>query len=246
VTTLRRLGYRVIGIPSGFDHVAERNFDDYDDTGELTEFEFAALRSSAVGKAVRDEVDDAWLAAVADRARVSLDRLAALSREPSRVPRAVFVHLPLPHLPYAVDASCSVLSPSDAISLGPRTGGGTEETIRLQADQTRCIDRELVEAMRLVVSADPDAIVILMSDHGPDELLDWAAPDQPGIRDRLVNLFAARTPHQDRPFPDDITLVNVVPILFNAYFGTHLPLRSNETYMVTSLSDGVLQPSGDR
>ena len=31
-------------------------------------------------------------------------------------------------------------------------------------------------------------------------------------------------------FPEDITLVNVLPILFNAYLGTDMPIRPDETW----------------
>ena len=69
--------------------------------------------------------------------------------------------------------------------------------------------------------------MIVLSDHGPEELLDWNAPAEPGLGDRFANLFWARTPGQPGLFPDDVTLVNVLPILFNAYLGTQLPLRPN-------------------
>ena len=72
--------------------------------------------------------------------------------------------------------------------------------------------------------------MLLLSDHGPEELLDWRAPDEPGLGDRFANLFWARTPGHPDLFPDDVTLVNVLPILFNAYLGTDLPLHPNDLW----------------
>jgi hypothetical protein len=73
-------------------------------------------------------------------------------------------------------------------------------------------------------------VVIVFSDHGPQTLLSYADPDDRGIETRLANLFAARTPGRPRLFPDDVTLVNVLPILFNGYLGTNLPLQPDATY----------------
>ena len=66
-------------------------------------------------------------------------------------------------------------------------------------------------------------MVILFSDHGPDVRLNWGNPADPGLHDRVSNFFAARTPGKPSLFPDDITLVNVIPILFNSYYGMDLP-----------------------
>ena len=52
----------------------------------------------------------------------------------------------------------------------------------------------LADSVRDLVEARPDAIVIVFSDHGPEERIDWVAPDDAGIQDRMANLFWARTP----------------------------------------------------
>ncbi len=66
-----------------------------------------------------------------------------------------------------------------------------------------------------MVAARPGAVVIVFSDHGPDELLDWDRPDTLGMDARFNNLFWARTPGQTGVFPPDVTLVNVMPLLLN-------------------------------
>ena len=63
-----------------------------------------------------------------------------------------------------------------------------------------------------------------MSDHGPDARLDWWRPADEGMRERLANFVALRTPGQAGLLPDDVTLINVLPRLFNAYLGTNLAL----------------------
>jgi len=88
----------------------------------------------------------------------------------------------------------------------------------------------ITDALKHIVAAKPSAVVVLLSDHGPEELLDWNAPSEPGLGDRFANLFWARTPGFASLFPDDITLVNVLPMLFNAYLGTDIPLHGNDLW----------------
>jgi hypothetical protein len=238
---LRRLGYWVVGISSGFDHVPERGLDAAIDTGQMSELEQVLLRASAMGTWVPQIVDEAWRAAGYERTVDSLTRLARIAREPHSGARAVFVHLPLPHEPYAVGRDCEPIAPGpDGLQLAPPNGPGTARTVQLAADQTRCVDRLLAPVLAEIVDADPRAIIILMSDHGPDERLDWSNPSEPGVSDRLACFLAVRTPGKDRLLPDDVSLVNVLPTLFNAYFGTALPIRPDDVFMVRSILDGRL------
>ena len=83
---------------------------------------------------------------------------------------------------------------------------------------------------RQLVDADPTAVVLVLSDHGPEDRLDWWDPSPDGITDRMANLFWARTPGQSDVFPADVSLVNVFPLLFNAYFGTSIALHPNDLW----------------
>ncbi len=56
------------------------------------------------------------------------------------------------------------------------------------------MDHLVGPAVRELVTRDPGAVVIVFSDHGPEALLDWRQPDEPGLGDRFANLFAASTP----------------------------------------------------
>jgi hypothetical protein len=74
----------------------------------------------------------------------------------------------------------------------------------------------------------PPPVLIVMSDHG-------AAPrpqvsEGQGGPEHYANLFAATTPGHPGLFPDDVSPVNVFPILFNAYFDTDLALLPNGIY----------------
>jgi hypothetical protein len=165
-----------------------------------------------------------------------MDELAALRTEMRREsvrPKFVLAHLPVPHWPLVLAPDCRERQ-EDANTAGTLARGGHPmDPAGLEAyrGQTACTDRLLGDVVKELVDTNPDAVVVVFSDHGPDERLDWGAPDQAGIKDRLANLFWARTPAQDeRVFPDRLTLVNVVPRLSNAYFGTALPLHADDRW----------------
>ncbi len=224
---LRRAGYEVIVVSGGYEHLGLRTTGRFVDTGQLNEFEDALLDHIGATELLDDA--DPGVRAGAIRGRV-LDELTAvhqLAGEAAESPRFVFVHLPIPHGPYVFGADCS---PSNEVIVAPEGlgHGGDPTTFAAVAAQTACVDRLLEESVARLVASDPDAVVILFSDHGPDEHLDWSAPDATGLNERSATLFAARTPGQEGVFGDDITLVNVFPDLFNAYLGTQLDRQPNE------------------
>jgi hypothetical protein len=226
---LRRLGYRSVAIPSGWDHVPVREVDTYLSSPVLTEFEVNALRATALGFLAPTVVEGSWVASVRQRTLDGLDSLEALAEDPGTAPFAALVHLPVPHPPFAFQADCSA-RPLDGDSLGAQgrdDHAGTPATERLVVAQTTCVDRLLGNALEVVATADPDAVVIVFSDHGPEERLDWWSPDPAAVQQRHAMFFAARTPGLTVPFGDAITLVNVLPTLFDTLFDLDLPRRDD-------------------
>jgi hypothetical protein len=70
-----------------------------------------------------------------------------------------------------------------------------------------------------------------MSDHGSHFGSPDVDRDDPAEwRDEFGILFAARTPGTDVSYPDDISLVNVLPRLFNGYLGTDFALMPDEAF----------------
>ena len=199
--------------------------------GPRNELEQALVAETALGTAL-DALTSGYLADFRSRTLLELEALNGVSEERASAPQFVLAHLPSPHRPFVFNADCSP-RPADQYSLGSigrtdRAGGA--ESIAASRNQTVCVDRLLADAVRGLVERRPDAVVLVLSDHGPEERLDWRAPGEPGLRDRFANLFWARTPTHSGLFPADITLVNVMPILFNAYLGTDLPLHDDDLY----------------
>ncbi len=228
---LRSAGYETVVVSSGFDHLGLRSVDRYVDVGPRNEYEEAIIRSTAAGQ-LFDAVTGGLVTAVRDRVFDEFSVLEGLAAETSSRPRFVLMHLPTPHWPVAFQADCT-LRPNDGYSLGAVARDnhrGDAVSAKLVADQTACVDALLGAAMANLVRARPNSVAIVFSDHGPEELLDWWDPDEPGLSDRFANMFFARTPGHPGLFPDDITLVNVLPSVFNAYLGTDLPLHANDLF----------------
>jgi hypothetical protein len=238
---LGRAGYEVVVVSSGYEHLGLRGADRFIDTGQLNELEDSLLASTALGRLAFALKPDLALQAIRDRTIAQLELLPRLADDPDARPRFVFMHLPVPHWPYAFDADCGPARPS-AETDESNLRLGSSEQVRLVRDQTICADRLVGAAVAALVARDPGAVVILMSDHGPQEYFDPVSPSDDELNERSANLFAARTPGHPGLYPDDITLVNVLPILFNAYLGTDLPLQPNRTWFGPSARDGSFTP----
>ena len=225
-------GYETVVISSGYDHLPLRDVDHYIDVGPRTEIEQSLLESAFAGR-VFDAISDGYAGAARDRMLAEVDALRALALTPSDRPQFVLAHLPAPHLPFAMQADCS-LRPADSYTTGEVGRGGRAgdaTAIQVTADQHRCVDSLLGNVMTDLVAARPGAVVILFSDHGPEERLDWWAPEEPGISDRLAVLFLARTPGVDGLFPADVSLVNVIPLIANRYLGTSIAPHADDLFL---------------
>jgi hypothetical protein len=236
---LRSTGYRIVTLTSGYAEVRVGEPGEVVDVGPWNELEQTVLRSTLVGRVV-DPDRAAQAAGQRERVRRELDYLVDLAREPaSAAPLFAFVHVPAPHPPMVFEADCSA-RPLDELTdhvAGEALAPGGDRAIAAQRDQTTCVDSLVSGALGNVVAARPNAVVILFSDHGPDELLDWERPDAHGMDDRFGNLFWARTPGQAGLFPSDVTLVNVLPLLLNRYLGSSLPVHADDLFFGPSDAD---------
>ncbi|MCA1570290.1 MAG: hypothetical protein LC798_08235, partial [Chloroflexi bacterium] len=77
--------------------------------------------------------------------------------------------------------------------------------------------------------ANPEAVLILMSDHGPG--VEWHGTDTQNVDERTATLFAARTPGESNVFRTNQTPVNLFPMLLNAYFASELPIQRDRVFL---------------
>ncbi|HSG86020.1 MAG TPA: hypothetical protein VLA23_06745, partial [Candidatus Limnocylindrales bacterium] len=96
--------------------------------------------------------------------------------------------------------------------------------------QSRHLEQLTVAAIDRILAADPGAVIVLFSDHGSGAGYTPTHPADTDLDERTANLVAVRTPGLLRPLPDDVTLINVLPPILNAYLGTDFKLSAPDIY----------------
>jgi len=230
-------GYETIAISSGYELVSLRSANRFVDTGQLNELEIELAEMTILEPLMDTLTGDLKGSQYRARAIAMVPAVVSLAAEASDRPRFVFVHSPLPHPPFVVDANCQPIRGGESLfvlgsdGIPRKPAGRMAEEIRLTAGQVGCVQRLAIEMVDgILAGAGLDTVVIVFSDHGPETRLDKFDPQPDAIHERLANLFAARTPAHPDLFPDDVTLVNVLPLLFGAYLDVDLPEQPNTVY----------------
>ena len=168
--------------------------------------------------------------------RYALDTLDEVPGIPG--PKFVFAHLLIPHDPYVFDVDGSF---TGRAAVAER--GRTESYVRqLQYANSRVI--ETID--RIIEESDGEAIIMLQSDEGPfperyadDEWgFRWRTATDAELEEKFGILFAMRVPEanlEDAGFNDAMTPVNAFRVIFNARFGTDLPMLPDRTWAHESL-----------
>lgn len=227
VEFLRELGYRIVtaGFPRSYITLPDAEVIDH---GRLVGFERQVLFRSSL----RSILPGAWLAAE-QRALVhdAFSDVAAVAKD-GRGPTFMLTHVISPHTPVVFRADGEPTHPSclPACDLAQvhyeRLGLTVDEFGSAYAAQTHYINGRVLEALDDIISASPDAVVVVFSDHGSrTELEDYS--------EWFRTLFAARTPGHDDLFADDGRAITIMARVLNAYFGTDHPIPADGRHWVT-------------
>ena len=195
IALARAAGYDTVYITSPYEHARPRGADVIIDSDKPNELEIALLEGTLGGR-LFDTLTAGRVAEHRERVLEEFEQLQDLARHPSARPQFVWAHIPTPHQPLAFNQDCS-LRPEDEYTTGryvPSDGLRLAIVRPLVRDQTACVDRLLLDAVGTIVKARPNAVVVVLSDHGPDDDVDWSRPSQSAMADRMRNLFWARTP----------------------------------------------------
>ena len=181
--------------------------------------------------------------AIRDRARDELATVLQIAAaDPGRDPVRVRTP-PRTALALRLHGRRAAATPLKIPAEGIGHGGGSPAVAAVVVAQTRCVDR-LVGDTAVVPGRkrSGSAVVIVFSDHGPDAHLDWSAPDQRSVRRAQREPVCGEDTGTPGLFPDDVTLVNVLPILFNAYLGTDTAVASKRVLVRPSSAGRDLCP----
>lgn len=173
---------------------------------------------------------------VAEEFEWKFEHLSQMSHEPEK--KFVLAHMLLPHPPYVFRRDCSAREPT-----WPSSGDRSlwPEVRRGYVDQVNCLNQMLLDLIDdLLENSTRPPIIILQADHGHgriqlDPMINVTIPleelDQSDIEDRTKVFAAYYLPGvEDKVMYDSITPVNVLPAIFNTYFGTQIPLQEDATY----------------
>ncbi len=161
--------------------------------------------------------------------------LAQLASAPAESPRFIFAHFLLPHPPYAFNADGSWVSPEQAAERDE-----AEEYIQ----QLQFTNDRMLELLDEVLDRpdDESPIVLIQADEGPfppryardEEGFAWIEATEDELVQKFSILAAYRVPGVSEAelgvYPG-ITPVNSFRVIFNAAFGTDLPMLPDRNFV---------------
>lgn len=228
---LRLRGYTIVASPSAYGPTTVFSADVLMASGRVNHFDLWVLNRTYLGDLLSitsSRLVDGWLR---DAVLAPMRDAVAVAAAPSESPRFMFAHVLSPHPPFLFDASgelpdvkaCYASGCSLWTSERKVLGISPSEYARLLADQIQFINGEVVNMVDQIVEHDPTAVVILFGDHG-------IRFDAGVSVEYFRNFFAARTPGHIDLYPDDVSPVNVLVGVENAYLGSAFPIREYEAW----------------
>lgn len=154
-------------------------------------------------------------------------------------PLFVYAHILAPHPPYVRDGGCDEIEP-----FGELDGGWGMEHRSFYLDHVQCLRSEMSRSLERLVEADPTAIIVVQSDHGPafgvDLLLPIADWTDEMVRTRFGAFRSWRMPQHCLPEdPAASSLVNTFRVV-EACVETEQPdLIDPQSYLVRYAPDAV-------
>ncbi len=227
---VRDQGYEVVANAPGYEETALRRADVFIDGGQLNEFEMILLRPTALAEIIKVAAPD--FVASQQRGRVADGlRLIRDVARPAERPRFALIHLPTPHAPllygrHGEPRRVDLQRPHDYDA----DGQTPQEQVEQYREQLDYVNQEILSAVdEMLAQPGIEPVVVIWSDHG--SLIDLDTDPDLRLSERVSNLFATRTPGQDDLFADNHTLVNTLPILFNAYLSSSFPMAADRSFV---------------
>jgi hypothetical protein len=212
--TVSNFGYKTVAFSSGFFLAEWRDADVFiaPPNGPVTEFETLLMFSSYLRVLDDLEVvnlDNFSAERYRTRTRLVLNSFDDLVHMPG--PKFVFIHLIIPHAPFAFDAAGNPVPPDKAHH---KFG---------YLEQLKFISKAILPRVEKLIEDSPSPpVIILQGDHGPYMPPNYAA--------QLKILNAYYLPGGSEALYPSISPVNTFRVVFNEYFEAGLPLLEDKSY----------------
>lgn len=230
---LRARGFRIVASPPPFSEIAIVTGDVSYPTFGRTWFETELLAESPLSDLLAGPIR-AWAGAERREALdVELDRVVEVATRPDDDPTFMFAHVVSPHAPFVFrgDGSSRPMPechPSSCVlfeSHPSRLELSRTEFGEHLGGQVTHLNARLLDTVDAILAARPDAIVVLMSDHGARYDM-GSRPEE-----STHNFVAARTPGHPNLFGAAPRTVNLMATILNAYLDGSFPIRDPETWI---------------
>lgn len=215
-------GYVTRTVASAYTSTALTSADDYIDHGHLNSFEVRLMATSPWTNFLRASIGTFLVNQQADKVRDTLHTLASLASEDGQA-QFVLAHVHSPHTPFVLGIEAEE---SPVLQCFPtrcsfwevrfeRLGMSANEyrtDLRAQLDE---LNHLTLDALDRIVEQDPNAVVIVFSDHG-------LRYDTDEVDEHFRSLLAARTPGHENLYANDESPVNLLRGILSAYFRSKL------------------------
>ena len=238
VTALRSLGYNYVHGGHGWWGTDCENADLCLETPGVNQTLYELLSPTPLGSIVRGD-------AGSPATRATLRRIEDLKSWDSTLelvpaPRLVVLHLGIPHPPLYLNDDCH---PAVELDRGGNLLASPNDDVarpnalaRRRAAYVEQVECAFSIADLVVRAAPPDAVILFVSDHGPDSLgqllLAPTELDQQAQWERMSIFLAVRGGKQcNTQLADGISLINVLPTVTNCVLGTQFETVPDQYYI---------------
>lgn len=235
-------GYHLVASPPPYSEVALSQADELLESIGPTWFEEQLMEKSVAATLLHLAMPDLFASQHRERIEGGLDRLAGAGRHDP--PVFFFDHILSPHPPFVFTASgdarplqdcfpsaCSLWAPSLV-----RLETTRDEYGAALAGLIAHLNASLLTSIDELLEDDPDAVVVLFGDHATR--YDIRGDSAEATR----SFLATRTPGRTGLFEEDVSLINVFPVLLNQLIGTNLPMHSFKAWLSIGNDPLPLEP----
>ena len=144
------------------------------------------------------------------------------SFEDNSKPKFVLAHLRLPHEPFLYDENGN--------SIHDWKAEGKPEYL----SQLKFAETKILKIIDTIQSHSPDAVIILLSDHGYRAEINWENPKKMDHMRGFNTITSLYFPMSYDEVPSEISSVNIFRIFFNSYFNADYKILENRYMWYTS------------
>ena len=232
VERLRAAGYLVIANAQAWDEPALRNVDLYVEGRGLNEFE-RFIWGLTIPGALQERFDQAiYQDAIEPWVEDAFDAFEYAAGVDTDRPRFAFIHVPSPHFPIIFNADGSRADAAFGRHHPDHVPAPELSTRAAYAGQIAYLNDRVLQLLD-ETPVPEDAVVILMSDHGPEFGLNWTDGSSSDLTTRFGAFFAARAP--DGTFSDDMNTSAALLALLRSMDLTDAPALEGRYFVSNAL-----------